>query len=395
MSEPRPSDSTVPCAVVEELLPGYAQDALGGPAREMVRRHVETCGWCGERLREFENGEGMGAVVEPAEDWASSPPVSTARSRRRWRRGSANAAMVVGGLAGVGVLGGLVVGRLIPQVTYPEPAPRLEAMLAGERVVPAGPEVASLRGVGDDESRHVGFSVARPLTMRVHALGEGSRDEMYDYAWISNAHTHEPVWVMEYQDTRHAGGADKNREADHEVSLGAGDYVLHYTSDGSHSSHSWNATPPRHPDRWGVTLSMANPRDLRYVRAFDPSAVGNALVRLVGARDHAHLRGAFELDRDADVRVYAIGEGTGGEMHDYAWLEDAATNRPVWEMQYDQTEHAGGAEKNRMVNLVVRLPAGRYVAHYVTDGSHSVEGWNAPPPFAPHNYGFSVLPSDR
>lgn len=405
MSESGPGNPTVPCAVVEELLPGYAQGVLNEGARDLVRGHVERCDLCSERLSEFERGEGLGEVVQPGQRavWNGVSGAADAIGVRRRKRGWGNhaqAAMVVGGLAGVGVLGGIVVGRMTAEPPRRE-SPPLEAMLAGERIVSRpvedsrGPEVASLLGVGDDETRNVGFSVLSPVTMRVQALGEGSSDQMYDYAWISNARTHEPVWVMEYGDTRHAGGAEKNREADHEVTLGAGDYVLHYTSDGSHSAHSWNNAPPRQPERWGVTLSMPNPRDLRHIKAFDPSAVGNALVRLVGARDDVHLRGEFALDRDADVRVYAIGEGMGGEMYDYAWLEDARTNRVVWEMRLDRTDHAGGADKNRMVNEIVRLPAGRYVAHYVTDGSHSVGGWNETPPRAPQNYGFTVLRGDR
>jgi hypothetical protein len=253
----------------------------------------------------------------------------------------------------------------------------------------------SLLGVGNEETRQTGFSLRRSVPLRVHALGEGTSGQMHDYAWISNAHTFEPVWMMDYHDTGHAGGADKNRVADHVVTLPEGDYVLHYTTDDSHAAHSWNSIPPRQPDRWGVSLSTVNARDARHVTDFDPASVGNVFVRLVGAGDDAHMRGQFEVTREANVRIHAIGEGTGGEMHDYAWIEDANDRRIVWQMNYTGTHHAGGAEKNRMVNEIVRLPAGRYVAYYVTDGSHSFEGWNSDAPRDPTNYGVTILRVER
>jgi hypothetical protein len=114
------------------------------------------------------------------------------------------------------------------------------------------------------------------------------------------------------------------------------------------------------------------------------------LAQLVGVRDDEQVRKPFSLDRDTDVRVYAIGEGTGGEMVDYGWIEDAKSGRRVWEMTYRVTEHAGGANKNRRFDGVIRLPAGNYVLRYATDGSHSFGDWNAAPPDDPEAYGITV-----
>ncbi|MEZ4766598.1 MAG: hypothetical protein R3C26_26425 [Calditrichia bacterium] len=50
------------------------------------------------------------------------------------------------------------------------------------------------------------------------------------------------------------GGARKNREFNDTVFLRAGDYVLHYESDDSHSFRDWNSAPPRDPVNYGVTI---------------------------------------------------------------------------------------------------------------------------------------------
>jgi hypothetical protein len=96
------------------------------------------------------------------------------------------------------------------------------------------------------------------------------------------------------------------------------------------------------------------------------------------------------LDRETAVRIYALGEGTSGEMHDYGWIEDARTGRTVWELTYRMTEHGGGAQKNRRFDGVIKLPAGEYVLRYRTDGSHSFGSWNADPPEDPEAWGISV-----
>jgi len=59
----------------------------------------------------------------------------------------------------------------------------------------------------------------------------------------------------------------------------------------------------------------------------------------------------------------------------------------VWEMTYRTSEHAGGADKNRLFNGAIVLPAGDYILRYQTDGSHSAEDWNGAPPDDPFSYG--------
>ncbi|MCK4754842.1 MAG: hypothetical protein KAS58_06385, partial [Calditrichia bacterium] len=94
--------------------------------------------------------------------------------------------------------------------------------------------------------------------VRIYALGEGDRDEMYDYAWIEDYNTDRTVWKMRYRDTRKAGGASKNRLFDGTIRLKRGTYVVYYVSDDSHSYSEWNKDPPRDRTSWGITIYTFN-----------------------------------------------------------------------------------------------------------------------------------------
>ncbi|MBW8896037.1 MAG: hypothetical protein JF613_07635, partial [Acidobacteria bacterium] len=148
--------------------------------------------------------------------------------------------------------------------------------------------------------------------------------------------------------------------------------------------------------RWGITvLAAKGPLDRSAVDAYDDKRDPSILAELTEVRDDDQVQKTFSLDRESDVRIYTLGEGTGGEMVDYGWIEDAASGRRVWEMTYRVTEHAGGATKNRRFDGVIRLPAGRYVVRYKTDGSHAFGDWNAAPPDDPEAWGITVYRATR
>jgi hypothetical protein len=96
------------------------------------------------------------------------------------------------------------------------------------------------------------------------------------------------------------------------------------------------------------------------------------------------------MDRDGAVRIYALGEGSGDEMFDYAWIADSESGRRVWEMKFEDTEHAGGAEKNRVFDGTIRLARGDYELVYRSDDSHSFGEWNAPAPRDFTNWGVTL-----
>jgi hypothetical protein len=260
--------------------------------------------------------------------------------------------------------------------------------------VPAASTFLALTGLGDNADVARGFTIARPMDVRIYALGEGRDGRMFDYGWIVGAN-HRRLWEMRYEDTEPAGGDSKNRLADRIVHLEPGDYTAYFVTDSSHSSVKWNASAPPDGGRWGMTLLTATGK-------LEPSAVTthaevadpSIIAQLVRVRDNERPTTSFTLARDSAVRIYALGEVDGNEMADYGWIEDKASRR-VWEMKYGVTEPAGGAAKNRRFDRTITLPAGEYTLHYRTDGSHAFGEWNAAPPDDPIAWGITVSRSQQ
>jgi hypothetical protein len=257
---------------------------------------------------------------------------------------------------------------------------------------PSDQAIVALTRTRNSQTRSQGFKLLAPMEVRVYALGEGSAGEMFDYGWIIDAKTRRRVWVMDYDRTDHAGGADKNRVSNQVIRLDPGNYVVYFQTDGSHAFRTWNSTAPIGEDDWGISLFPASGTlDRDKIAPLDEVAdePGEVIARVINiGDDEARLR-TFTLDRDTDVRIYALGEGDGS-MFDYAWIENRDSGRTVWEMTYRMTEHAGGASKNRLFDGVIRLPAGEYSLRYKSDGSHSPDSWNADPPFDPAKWGVTL-----
>ena len=70
---------------------------------------------------------------------------------------------------------------------------------------------------------------------------------------------------------------------------------------------------------------------------------------------------------------------------------DADTRETVWDMREVRTEHAGGAQKNRLFDGIVTLDAGDYIAYYLTDDSHAYRDWNAAQPVGGEYWGLTLL----
>ncbi len=87
---------------------------------------------------------------------------------------------------------------------------------------------------------------------------------MYDYGWLENADGKE-IWKLKYKESRHAGGADKNRMQIWEGTLEAGSYNLHYISDDSHSYGTWNESEPNNPNMWGIQIFEINDNENKLI----------------------------------------------------------------------------------------------------------------------------------
>jgi hypothetical protein len=253
--------------------------------------------------------------------------------------------------------------------------------------------VLQLTGVRDDDMASKGISVKAATNFRVLCLGEESGDEMADNGWIMNAATKEVVWDMATRRREHAGGAEKNKMVDETMRLEKGDYIVYYSTDGSHSFGDWNSGPPHEQDHYGITLWATKKEDLAKIAAFNPGEYKNdkVVVEIVRVGDDAHMSESFTLDKDTKLRIIAMGEGDDDELVDYGWIKNTETGKVVWEMTYRNTESAGGASKNRLFNDNMILPKGTYKVYYETDGSHAYRSWNASPPRDPERYGISLM----
>lgn len=254
--------------------------------------------------------------------------------------------------------------------------------------------VVELVGVRNNELKSSGFTLSRETTLRVLALGEqGDDDGMVDYGWIADARTKEKIWRMKAYRSEHAGGAYKNRMVNELVTLPAGDYLVYYTTDDSHAYESWNDTKPHEDELWGITIWPVKPEDAVAIARFDPKSFKNenTLVEILMVGDYASLREDFTLDADSKIHVMAIGEGDEGEMYDYGYIKNMDTGMIVYEMDYRNSTHAGGAAKNREFNEYILLPKGNYRLYYKTDGSHSYRDWNSTPPANQEQYGIMLI----
>jgi hypothetical protein len=258
---------------------------------------------------------------------------------------------------------------------------------------PEGCAVQAL-GLGDNVVLRKAFSVSKPTTVIINALGEGtSGKEMNDYGWIVDMKSRERIWSMEGRTMEPAGGAPKNLRVRRSMTLDAGNYLLYYVTDGSHSMDDWNAEPPYDPLRWGISVCAESPDERGNISEIPYEETQNVIVKLVGVRDNETRSEGFVLKEDSDVRIYAFGERSNARrtMADYGQILDARTREKVWSMDVDRTMHAGGAEKNRYIDEIIRLPRGSYVVTYTTDDSHAYDDWNDDPPFDPENYGITVM----
>ena len=251
--------------------------------------------------------------------------------------------------------------------------------------------IVSFLRVRDGEDLEKGFTLTGETQLKLYAVGEARRREIFDYVWIRNAATRERVYEMNYRDSEFAGGADKNIAVEETITLPAGSYLVNYVSDDSHNYNDWNSLPPDDPEFWGVTIWPATAADKSKITDFVMPKVAQPLVDLTQIRDDEFVSEGITLSRNMDVRVLCLGEeGSSDRMVDYGWIMNAETREKVWEMDAWDAEPAGGADKNRMVEEKINLPAGDYIVYYVTDGSHAYRDWNATRPHEEDLWGISL-----
>ncbi|NOU20003.1 MAG: hypothetical protein HOO91_20790 [Bacteroidales bacterium] len=237
-----------------------------------------------------------------------------------------------------------------------------------------------------------GFTLKKDMKIRVLCEGESTGDfDMADYGWIVNSDNHTTVWEFTQRKSQYAGGAEKNRMVNQEIELPKGNYTAYFVTDDSHAYSNWNAAPPLVPELWGLSILVdADKESFVLNNAQANTSDNNVIAQITKVRDDEKMSKSFTLDKAAKVRIYAIGEGVDGDMVDYGWIKNRTTDKVVWEMTYRTSEKAGGAEKNRMYDGTILLPAGEYTVYFETDGSHSYHDWNDTPPYDQDHYGITI-----
>jgi hypothetical protein len=277
------------------------------------------------------------------------------------------------------------------------------------------PRLASFSCVGPGADRRLTFTIRDSLDVQIHALGEVTGSTVHDGArllrWSGGDPS--PIWEMSADETRHGGGADKNRIGEATLSITPGTYTLAYYSDDSHDCTDFNSDPPDNPARWGATLFVLDPDfDLRRVTidqeetagaageaaeiaaATDTTSAsggpaGRTLVRLDRLGNDRVVTATLQMPEAGLVRIYAIGEIIPSQRFDYGWIT-AADGSVLWEMTRANTHPAGGSQKNRAFDGPVRLPAGTHTVHFRTDSQHAYGSFQQPPPEHPEGWGIRV-----
>lgn len=252
--------------------------------------------------------------------------------------------------------------------------------------------------LGENERIRQRFSINKQMQIRIYALGEKDySDEYADYGWIVDLKSHKRIWDMEKCRIQPAGGDNKNRKCDVAFSFPAGDFMIYYNTDDSHSFLDWNAAPPSDPFNYGITLLAADGQNIEnFTLTSAAKEEQNVIVQLVKIGDNEIRNASFTLKEDASVRIYAIGERDySRKMADYGWIINAKTREKIWNLDPDNTENAGGAKKNRLVDEFITLPKGTYTVFYQTDDSHAYGDWNDYPPFDTEHYGITIYGGDE
>jgi hypothetical protein len=301
---------------------------------------------------------------------------------------------------------------------------------AGERTV------LSLRNFTSTELKSAGIELSSPTTIHIVALGGGEQSgwgegpgTMYAYGWIINARTRNLVWEMTRNNTI-ASGDDRTFDGD--VILEAGQYEVYFTAYAfvRHSTFSqfqvdidhrksplfdekggsgkgffgwfkdfWTGDISREfykrAPKWGIDL-LVNESVAPSVSDFAPPlSFPGTVSRAVELGDNRCIRIAFELAEETTFHIYALGErGRDNELPDGGWIENLANRQRVWDMNSSDLAPAGGASKNVRFDGDVTLGRGKYIAYYITDNSHSMDNWNAAPPYDPLNYGITFTIPD-
>ncbi len=232
------------------------------------------------------------------------------------------------------------------------------------------------------------LSVSRPARVAVYAVGAFTPSPTPALA-IVPVGGDTPAWTLPVAETAHAGGASINRAFNGTVTLQPGLYqVVHQPSRGGWNN--WRLNPPLDPAAWGVTLSTP---DTGAVTRFAPFENVQPALGIRQPGDDVDRYVTFRVPTRTPVYVYGMGEMTSeNSRYDYGWIE-AEDGVRVWEMEYEDSEPAGGSSKNRQVEAWITLDPGTYKLRFRSDDSHAYGDYNSEGPDHAERWGIALFTS--
>ena len=231
----------------------------------------------------------------------------------------------------------------------------------------------SLRDFNPGQIKYAGFTLHTDKSVRIESVGGGGDkvvlrtknnfvdpQNMFAYAWILDASTRELVWRMTPNNTESDWWGEKyNRKFAGKVALQKGEYEIYFSAnrplflemEGGYFNLKklWERVFgdedwwDENSNQWYVTLSDVDEVfDEEAVNKYQRAQKNSAIISLTGLRDSEESKKGFSLKQKATLRIYAIGEGSDGEMYDFAYIIDANSRERKWSMNESETEPAGG-----------------------------------------------------
>lgn len=161
--------------------------------------------------------------------------------------------------------------------------------------------VAKFLAVTDDQNLSQSFEVVDSGSYLIASIGEGDIGSMADFGHLQNA-AKDTLWISnDFDRTKYAGGALKNRIEIQQIELEPGNYELKYRSDDSHSFGVWNEAAPTETGIYGAILIHLNAADKKLVETL-----------LMKNSDQMVINGSNILSMKLTDEFLWVGTGSGG-----------------------------------------------------------------------------------
>ena len=278
--------------------------------------------------------------------------------------------------------------------------------------------MVEINNVKPDKIEMAGFTLPNDQSVSIEVYGlqpyRHRHSRPYTYGWILNADSRQVVW--EVRD----GNIDRERRYEYsctdKIDLKKGTYEVYYAAFPYLDEWGWDWDDDHHA--FGNVVghifdAIFGPRDSDYnnydyeklfIRVegngtgMDEKAVldeqdalkKKALLSFTPMGRDRVSQTLLKVSEPTDIHIYAIGEARRDGDFDFGWITNMQTRKRVWELTYRDSEHAGGASKNRQSVEDITLQPGTYKVSYITDDTHHYRNWNSYPPFDPEFWGLTI-----